>query len=128
MARAEQDFAVSRLGETTIRSPLRDVRFVRDDDRILLSDRVERVRASWQAGEEPPSFELAGPARRSSSIRTTSGAASSPAGDCAPVSTTSCARSCSASTTTTAAIGGDGTLRGAHAITEEVGRRGLPIG
>lgn len=64
MGQVGQDFAVGRLGEPTIRSPLRDVRFVRDEDRILVSDRVERVRASWQAGEEPPSFELAGPRER----------------------------------------------------------------
>jgi len=58
------DFAVAELGERSVASPLRDTRFVDDAERVLYRDNLDEVRAHLQAGERPPSFELAGPRER----------------------------------------------------------------
>lgn len=58
------DFAVETLGEATIDSPLRGLRFVDDDTRVLYRTNVERVRASLDGDDDPLSFELAGPRSR----------------------------------------------------------------
>ena len=55
------DFSIPRLGECRVRSPLKGVRFVRDDERVLYHVRLEDLRP-WLAGRaDPPSMEVAGP-------------------------------------------------------------------
>ena len=58
------NFEVSRLGECAVPSPMAGVRFVEDDERILFHGTVAEVRAAFEAGELPPSFEKAGPRER----------------------------------------------------------------
>lgn len=64
MTRVPADFEVADLGECTAPSPLRDTRFVTDDDRVLFRDDLDELRGHLRAGTEPPSFELAGPRER----------------------------------------------------------------
>jgi 6-phosphofructokinase 1 len=52
---------VSTLGECHIPSPMETRQFVHDEDRILYHQRTEKIRAYLSSGEEPPSFEMAGP-------------------------------------------------------------------
>ena len=57
------DFAVARLGEGSVPSPMANVRFVEDSDRILYQVTLEELRP-WLAREvEPPAMEMAGPRR-----------------------------------------------------------------
>jgi 6-phosphofructokinase 1 len=52
---------VSTLGECRIPSPMQTRQFVHDEDRVLYHHRIEKIRAYLTSGEEPPSFEMAGP-------------------------------------------------------------------
>ena len=58
------DFHIKTLGEATLESPVRGLRFVSDDTRVLYRDELERVRASLEGEIVPPSFELAGPRQK----------------------------------------------------------------
>ena len=58
------DFVVRTLGEATIDSPLRGLRFVDDEARVLYRSDIERVRASFDREGMAPSFELAGPRQK----------------------------------------------------------------
>jgi 6-phosphofructokinase 1 len=58
------DFAVNRLGECRIPSPMDGVRFVRDDEHVLYDSNLDHVKQMLAGGEEPPRFELAGPRAR----------------------------------------------------------------
>lgn len=55
-----RDFAVPRLGPGRLPSPLKDVPFVDDRDRVLFDASLDDVRAAG----EPPQFEMAGPRAR----------------------------------------------------------------
>jgi 6-phosphofructokinase 1 len=60
-------FAISRLGEARVASPVQlpgSARFTNDSERILVRPYVEETRSALLAGEEPPSFEVAGPRER----------------------------------------------------------------
>ena len=58
------DFSIHRLGECQVPSPLKGVRFVRDDERVLHHTRLEEIRP-WLAGRaDPPAMETAGPRER----------------------------------------------------------------
>ncbi|MBN1830776.1 MAG: ATP-dependent 6-phosphofructokinase [Deltaproteobacteria bacterium] len=52
---------VSTLGECRIPSPMETKQFVHDEDRVIYQHRIEKIRAYMSSGEEPPSFEMAGP-------------------------------------------------------------------
>jgi 6-phosphofructokinase 1 len=54
-------FEVTRLGEPRVKSPMSGVRFVPDSARILFHGSLDEVKAAFDAGETPPSFEKAGP-------------------------------------------------------------------
>jgi 6-phosphofructokinase 1 len=58
------DFSIRNLGECRIPSPMRGVRFVRDDERVLYPSTLEELERARQAGGEPPTMELAGPRDR----------------------------------------------------------------
>ncbi|HEY4005592.1 MAG TPA: ATP-dependent 6-phosphofructokinase [Pseudonocardia sp.] len=64
MTHQHVDFAVAELGERTVASPLRDTRFVDSDERVLYRNNLAELRDLVRAGEEPLSFELAGPRER----------------------------------------------------------------
>ncbi len=52
---------ISTLGECHIPSPMETRQFVHDEDRVLYHHRIEKIRLYMSSGEEPPSFEMAGP-------------------------------------------------------------------
>src|SRR5688500_16930238 len=61
------DFRIERLGETSQPSPLKVPEhgtFVRDDERVFVDPRPERVREMLVGGFQPPTFALAGPRER----------------------------------------------------------------
>jgi len=56
-----KDFTIHRLGECTISSPMRGVRFTNDQEHILLHSDLAEIKRYLDAGSEPPKFEAAGP-------------------------------------------------------------------
>ncbi len=56
-----QDFTVQRLGDCKVPSPMTCVRFVGDEEHILLHSDLGTIRRYLDAGAEPPRFEAAGP-------------------------------------------------------------------
>lgn len=56
-----QDFAIKRLGECRIPSPVTRAHFVNDDANVLYHSSLGELRAFLDKGERPPSFEMAGP-------------------------------------------------------------------
>jgi 6-phosphofructokinase 1 len=55
------DTTVELLGQSKIGSPLKSVRFVGDDERVLLDISPAQLKEVFSAGEEPVSFLKAGP-------------------------------------------------------------------
>jgi 6-phosphofructokinase 1 len=55
------DFTIARLGECRFPSPLSNIRFTRDDERVLYHARLEDMKAWIARGTDPPSMEAAGP-------------------------------------------------------------------
>ena len=64
MGEAALDFAVARLGECRIRSPLAQVKFVEDDARVVYPASLAEIKHYFQTGQEPPALEQAGPRER----------------------------------------------------------------
>ena len=58
------DFAIARLGEARVPSPMTGVRFTRDDERVLYDTTLADAKGHLAAGLELPSMELAGPRER----------------------------------------------------------------
>jgi 6-phosphofructokinase 1 len=58
------NFDVTRLDSCLIESPMSGIRFVDDDERVLFHGSLAEVRAAFEMGELPPSFEKAGPRER----------------------------------------------------------------
>jgi 6-phosphofructokinase 1 len=61
MSGSDLDFAVSRLGECRIPSPMKGVHFVSDEEKMLFHADLEKVKSFFQEDEEPPTLEMAGP-------------------------------------------------------------------
>jgi len=57
----ELNFEIPILGECLIPSPMKGVRFVNDDERILYDSTIAEIRKTIKEGREPLSMELAGP-------------------------------------------------------------------
>jgi 6-phosphofructokinase 1 len=57
-------FEVSRLGEGCIPSPLKGVRFVKDDERVLFHSGLNEIKEYIEKERPVPSFEMAGPRER----------------------------------------------------------------
>ena len=55
------NFEISRLGECTVPSPMRNVRFTGDDEHVLFHSDLREIKQHLAAGLEPPRFEAAGP-------------------------------------------------------------------
>ncbi len=56
-----KDFAIQKLGECTLSSPLKRVDFLDEDDHVLYNRKLEDLTAYLDKNEVPPSFEEAGP-------------------------------------------------------------------
>jgi len=61
MQDADVNFAISKLGECRIPSPMKGVHFVSDDEQVLYHGNVKEVEAIIKDGKTPPHFEMAGP-------------------------------------------------------------------
>jgi 6-phosphofructokinase 1 len=58
------DFTIEKLGECRFPSPMGEGRFIATAERIMYHSRFEEIQPYIDAGEEPPSLELAGPRER----------------------------------------------------------------
>lgn len=58
------NFTIDRLGECRISSPLTEVRFTADDERVLYHSRLEEIRPALAAGQLPPAMEAGGPRQK----------------------------------------------------------------
>jgi len=63
MSSEELNFKTIRLGECRIPSPMSGIRFVSDEEHVLLTSDLRDIQACIGAGQTPPSFEIAGPRR-----------------------------------------------------------------
>jgi 6-phosphofructokinase 1 len=61
MDEVDVSFAVSRLGECRIPTPLKGVRYISDEERVLYHGTLKNVEDLIRAGKTPPCFEMAGP-------------------------------------------------------------------
>jgi 6-phosphofructokinase 1 len=61
MNEIDLNFAISRLGECQIPSPLSGGRFVKDEEHVLYHSDLSAIKSYLEAGREPPRLELAGP-------------------------------------------------------------------
>jgi len=61
MKEIELNFAVSRLGEGQITSPITGVRFVNDEEHFLYHSDLKAIKGYLEAGREPPFLAKAGP-------------------------------------------------------------------
>jgi 6-phosphofructokinase 1 len=64
MEDVDVSFAISRLGECRIPSPMKGVQFVGDDEQVLCHGNLKEVEAMIRDGKTPPHFEMAGPRER----------------------------------------------------------------
>jgi len=55
------DFAITRLGKGQLRSPMQEVRFTGESERVIYHSNMDEVRKYLAEGKEPPSMEVAGP-------------------------------------------------------------------
>jgi 6-phosphofructokinase 1 len=61
MKEIDLNFAVSRLGECQITSPITGARFVSDEEHVLYHSDLRAIKSYLEAGREPPCLEKAGP-------------------------------------------------------------------
>ncbi len=61
MPLTQADLAIATLGECRIPSPMREQRFMPPTERRLYHSDLATIRSYLAAGQEPPSFEVAGP-------------------------------------------------------------------
>ena len=57
----ELDFSIPRLGECRFPSPMRGLRFAREDERVLHATNPEDLARGMAGGQPPPAMETAGP-------------------------------------------------------------------
>ena len=61
MKEIDLNFAISRLGECQIISPITGVRFVNDEEHVLYHADLKAIKGYLEGGREPPCLEKAGP-------------------------------------------------------------------
>ena len=61
MQGADVNFAISKLGECRIPSPMKGVHFVTDDEQVLYHGKLQELESYLRDGKAPPHFEMAGP-------------------------------------------------------------------
>ncbi len=64
----QKDFNVQNLGECTIDSPMKGIRFTEDSNHILFHRELNAIQSYLDKGDSPPVFEAAAPGRRCSLI------------------------------------------------------------
>ena len=64
MQDADVNFAISKLGECRIPSPMKGVHFVTDDENVLYHGKLQELESYLRDGKAPPHFEIAGPRER----------------------------------------------------------------
>ena len=57
----QQDFTIEKLGECTLRSPIKGINFTREKEHILYHRDLDSLNAYLDKDEDPLSFEAAGP-------------------------------------------------------------------
>jgi 6-phosphofructokinase 1 len=57
----QKDFIIQNLGECTIESPIKGIRFTEDREQILFHRELNAIQSYLEKGGSPPSFEAAGP-------------------------------------------------------------------
>lgn len=57
----QYDLSIETVGTGTLKSPMKGMQFVSDDDRISLTTDINRIKSFIQSGKEIPSLEAAGP-------------------------------------------------------------------
>ena len=55
------DFGVQRLGECQVRTPMKAIKYIGDQDHVLYHSTLPAIQAYLDKGESPPVFEMAGP-------------------------------------------------------------------
>lgn len=60
----ELNFTIQKLGEARIPSPMKNIRFVRDDDHVLYHSHLRDIKSCLDLGGQPPFLETAGPRER----------------------------------------------------------------
>ena len=55
------NFDVDRLGQCRVSSPMSGVKFVGEEDHVLYHTDPNKIEPFFNAGHQPPAFELAGP-------------------------------------------------------------------
>jgi len=61
MTLSNLDFEIQRLGECRIPSPMREIRHVKDDERVLYHTELQELKPYLDQGQPPPQMEKAGP-------------------------------------------------------------------
>jgi 6-phosphofructokinase 1 len=61
MGKVDLSFEIKKLEACRIPSPMRGVRFVRDDEHLLIQRNLMEIKALLESGKEPPFMESAGP-------------------------------------------------------------------
>lgn len=61
MKNSDLDFAVSRLSECRIPSPMSGAQFVSDEERVLYHSNLAEIESFLAEGKRPPTLEMAGP-------------------------------------------------------------------
>ena len=61
MSEKNSDYIIRKLGACSIRSPMPEVHFTEDHERVLVLSDPTDVHQFFRAGKTPPSFEIAGP-------------------------------------------------------------------
>ena len=55
------NFAIQRLGENKYQSPMKDIRFMEESEKILYNRELSSIKVYLDNGKTPPGFEAAGP-------------------------------------------------------------------
>ncbi len=61
MKNSDPDFAISKLGECRIPSPMSEVQFVEEGEHVLYHSNLTEIESRLQNGNRPPTLEMAGP-------------------------------------------------------------------
>ena len=58
---SQKDFNIQTLGACTVESPMKDIRFMEDSEKILYNRELSSIKVHLDKGKTPPGFEAAGP-------------------------------------------------------------------
>jgi 6-phosphofructokinase 1 len=61
MENVDLNFEIAKLGECRVPSPMAGMRFIRDEEHVLVHSNLREIKKFLGEGKEPPAMELAGP-------------------------------------------------------------------